>query len=163
MDREQFWDDLKSGKFVSMVKESSKGRSLCSSLEAFNILKPLFADEDDVEKMIFIFMDQKNNILSIENLFKGSIAGSAIYPREVIKQIIRVKANGIVLAHNHPSGDPAPSKEDKLITMRLMVASYSIDVNVLDHIIIGNNYYSMADEGIIKNMKNEIEQFMKGI
>jgi DNA repair protein RadC len=163
MNKEQFWEELKSGKFVSMVQESSKGQSLCSSLHAFNVLKPLFADEDDVEKMYFIFMDQKNSILSIENLFKGSIAGAAIFPREVIKQIIRLKANGIVLAHNHPSGDPQPSREDRLITMRLMVATYSIDVNVLDHIIIGNNYFSMADKGIIKNMKNEIEQFMKGI
>ena len=163
MNKEQFWDDLKSGKFVSMVKESSKGQSLCSSLEAFNILKPLFADEDDVEKLFFIFLDQKNTILTIENLFRGSIAGAAIYPREVIKQIIKLKANGIVLAHNHPSGDPQPSKEDRLITMRLMVAAHSIDVNVLDHIIIGNSYYSMADEGIIKNMKNQIDQFMKGI
>lgn len=162
MNMEQFWDDLKSGKFVSMVKESSKGQSLGSSLHVFNVLKPLFADEDDVEKMFFIFMDQKNVILSIENLFKGSIAGAAIYPREVIKQIIRLKANGIVLAHNHPSGDPSPSKEDKLITMRLMVAAHSIDVNVMDHIIIGNRYYSMADEGIIKNMKEQIDQFMKG-
>ena len=163
MNKEQFWDDLKSGKFVSMVKESSKGQSLNSSMEAYNILKPLFADEDDVEKMFFIFMDQKNVILSIENLFRGSIAGAAIYPREFIKHTIRLKANCIVLAHNHPSGDPVPSKEDKMITMRLMVAAHSIDVNVLDHIIIGNNYYSMADEGIIKNMKNQIDQFLKGI
>jgi hypothetical protein len=100
MDKEQFWEELRSGKFVSMVKESSKGKSLKSSLEAFNILKPLFADEDDVEKMFFVFMDQKNRIISIENLFKGSIAGSAIYPREIIKRIIGTKANGIVLSHN---------------------------------------------------------------
>ena len=120
MNREQFWEELRSGKFVSMVKESSKGQSLSSSLEAYNILKPLFADEDDVEKMIFIFMDQKNQILSIESMFKGSIAGSAIYPREVIKQIIRLKANGIVMAHNHPSGNIKPSQEDKLITKKLV-------------------------------------------
>ncbi len=163
MNKEKFWEDLKSGKFVSMVNESSKGKSLCSSREAFNILKPLFADEDDVEKMFFVFMDQKNNILSIENLFKGSIASSAVYPREVVKHTIRLKANNIVMAHNHPSGDPTPSKEDKQVTMRLIIAADSIGVNILDHIIVGNRYFSMGDEGIIKNMKHKIDTFVRGL
>ncbi len=162
MDREQFWEELRSGRFVSMVKESSKGKALASSLEAFNVLKPLFAGEDDVEKMFFIFMDQKNRIISIENLFKGSIAGSAIYPREIIKRIIHLKANGLVMAHNHPSGDPYPSNEDKSITLRIMLATAAIDVGVLDHIIIGESYFSMADEGIIATMKNQFDNFMKG-
>jgi DNA repair protein RadC len=163
MDREQFWEELRSGRFVSMVKESSKGKALASSLEAYNVVKPLFADEDDVEKMFFIFMDQKNRILSIENLFKGSIAGSAIYPREIIKRIIKLKANGLVMVHNHPSGDPAPSNEDKAITLRTMLATAAIDVGLLDHIIIGESYYSMADEGIIKTMKTRLDNFMKEV
>ena len=160
--KQRFWEDLRSGKFLSMVKESSKGQFLSSSLEAFNILKPLFADEDDVEKMFFVFLDQRNSILSIENLFKGSIAGAAIYPREVIKKVIRLKANSIVLAHNHPSGDTLPSKEDKAITMRLMIAAYSIDVMILDHIIIGDNYYSMADEGLIRQMIDNLPRVFNG-
>jgi len=163
MDREQFWEDLRSGRFVSMVKESSKGQALRGSLEAYNILKPLFAEEDDVEKMFFIFMDQKNQIISIENLFTGTIAGSAIYPRELIKRVIRLKANALVMVHNHPSGDPYPSTEDKSITLRLMVAASAIDVNVLDHIIIGEGYYSMADEGLIRTMKGQFNNFMKGV
>ncbi len=163
MNREQFWEELRSGRFVSMVKESSKGMSLSSSSEAFNVLKPLFADEDDVEKMFFIFMDQKNQIISIENLFKGSIAGSAIYPREIIKRIIQLKANALVMVHNHPSGDPHPSNEDRSITLRVMLATSAIDVGVLDHIIIGESYYSMADEGIIKTMKDQLDNFMKGV
>ncbi len=163
MNREQFWEDLRSGRFVSMVKESSKGKTLKSSFEAFNVLKPLFADEDDVEKMFFIFMNHKNQIISIENLFKGSIAGSAIYPREIIKRIIQVKANALVMVHNHPSGDPHPSNEDRSITLRVMLATSAIDVGVLDHIIIGESYYSMADEGIIKTMKTQFDNFMKGV
>jgi DNA repair protein RadC len=163
MDREQFWEELRSGRFVPMVKESSKGKSLRGSLEAYNILKPLFAEEDDVEKMFFIFMDQKNQIISIENLFTGSIAGSAIYPRELIKRVIRLKANALVMVHNHPSGDPNPSNEDKSITLTVMVAASSIDVRLLDHIIIGESYYSMADEGLIKTMKGQFDSFMKGV
>ena len=163
MNREQFWEELRSGKFVSMVKESSRGKTLKSSFEAFNVLKPLFADEDDIEKMFFIFMDQKNQIILIENLFKGSISGSAIYPREIIKRIIQLKANAVVMVHNHPSGDPHPSNEDRSITLRVMLATSAIDVGVLDHIIIGESYYSMADEGIIKTMKGQLDNFMKGV
>ena len=159
--KKQFWDDLKSGKFVSMVKESSKGKALASSMEVFNIMKPLFVAEDDVEKMYFIFTDQKNRILSIENLFTGSISSSAVYPREIIKKILILKANGIVMCHNHPSGDAYPSSEDRLITYRVLVAALSIDVQVHDHIIIGEGYYSMADEGVLRDIRGKINTFLK--
>ena len=159
---DQFWEDLKSGKFVSMVRESARGKALSGSIEAYHTLKPLFSDEDDIEKAFFIFMDQKNRIISIDNLFKGSIAGSAIYPREVIKRVIHLKANSLLMAHNHPSGDPFPSNEDRMITMQILVAAASIDVCLHDHIIIGENFYSMADEGIIRSMKEQVRNFMKG-
>ena len=160
---DKFWEDLKNGKFLSMVKESSKGKILQGSREAFNVLNPLFAEEDDIEKALFIFMDQKNRIISIENLFRGSIAGAAIYPREVVKRLICLRANAFLFSHNHPSGDPTPSREDKEITMRMLVAASSIDVSFHDHIIIGETFYSMADEGIMRFMKEKIQTFMKGI
>ena len=160
-DSDRFWEDLKNGKFISMVRESSRGKVLQSSREAFNVLNPLYADEDDVERAFFVFMDQKNRILSIENLFRGSIAGSAIYPREVVKRLIRLKANTFLMSHNHPSGDPTPSKEDNEITMRILVAAASIDVGFHDHIIIGETFYSMADQGVMRSMKETIRSFMK--
>jgi DNA repair protein RadC len=163
MNKDQFWDDLKSGKFVSMVKESSKGQYLNSSKEAYNMLKPLFAEEDDVEKMYFIFMNQRNEIIAVESLFKGSIARSAVYPREIVKRIIQLKANMLVMAHNHPSGDPCPSKEDTSITFKTLIAMTSIDVGLHDHLIIGDRYISMADEGIIKSMKNQLNSFIKEV
>ena len=162
-DNNRFWVDLKNGKFLSMVKESSKGNVLQSSREAFNVLNPLFADEDDVEKAFFVFMDQKNRIISIENLFRGSIAGAAIYPREVVKRLIQLGANAFLFSHNHPGGDPTPSREDKEITMRILVAASSIDVSFHDHIIIGETFYSMADEGIMGSMKEKVQSFMKAI
>jgi DNA repair protein RadC len=163
MEKEIFWDELKSGKFVSMVKESSRGQELSGSFEVYNVLKPLFAEEDDVEKAYLIFMDQKNRIISIENLFKGTIAKSAIFPREIVKRIIQLKANNFVMAHNHPSGDPLPSSEDRSITLWLMVAVYSIDVTFLDHIIVGNTYHSMADEGTMQSIRNKVSNFIKEI
>jgi len=161
--KERFWEDLKTGKFLSMVKESSRGKVLKSATEAFNVLNPLFADEDDIEKALLVFMDQKNRIISIENMFKGSIAGSAIYPREIVKRLIQLKANGLLISHNQPSGEPHPSREDKDITMRIMIAASSIDVSFHDHIIIGDTFFSMADEGIIRSMKEKIQTFMKAI
>lgn len=163
MNKEKFWEDLCSGKFLSMVKESSRGRALKSSREAFCVFKPLFAKEDDVEKMYFIFMNQKNEIITVEDLFRGSIACSAVYPREVIKRIIQLKANAFVMAHNHPSGDPLPSNEDKKLTYRILLAASSVDVRFHDHLIVGDSYFSMADEGIIKTMKSRLSNFLEGV
>ena len=96
----QFWEDLKSGRFVSMVNEASKGRSVKNSREVFNIMKPFFAVDDDVEKVYFIFLDAQNRILAIENLFTGTITASTIYSRELVKKILEVKAVAIMMIHN---------------------------------------------------------------
>lgn len=157
----QFWEDLKSGRFVSMVKESSKGRSLSNSMEVYHILKPVFAAEDDVEKAYFIFMDAKNKILAIENLFSGTITSSVIYTREIVKQLIRHKASAFVMAHNHPSGDINPSSEDKSITIKVGFAAASIDVVFHDHIIIGDGYHSMADSGWLNGAMGRFSDLMK--
>ena len=74
----QFWEDLKSGRFVSMVKESSKGKSLSNSQEVYNVFKPIFEEEDDVEKVYIIFLDARNKILAIEKVFTGTITSSSI-------------------------------------------------------------------------------------
>ena len=74
----------------------------------------------------------------------------AEYPRELIKRIIKLKATGVILVHNHPSGDPSPSREDKALTMRVAVVMTGIDVSLHDHVIFGDGYYSMADSGDIQ-------------
>jgi DNA repair protein RadC len=157
---ETFWVDLKSGKFASMVAETAKGQSVSNSKEVYNILKPLFAKTDDIEKVYFIFLDSKNNIISIENLFSGTISASAIYTREVVKMAIKLKANAFVMAHNHPSGDVIPSSEDKAITLKVGFAAASIDVSFHDHIIIGDGYCSMADSGWLKDISKEFHKVL---
>lgn len=153
-DKITFWKDLKSGRFASMVKESSKGQSLNNSQEAYNVLKPLFTEEDDVEKLCVIFLDARNKIIAIEKVFSGTISSSAIYPRELIKQLINLKATAFIMAHNHPSGDPAPSAEDQAITVKIGIAAASIDVLLRDHIIVGDGYHSMADTGWLREVAN---------
>ena len=90
-----FWQDLKSGKFTSMIKESSKGNAVSNAREGFNIMKPFYVSQDDIEKMYCIFMDAKNKILKIEKLFSGTIATAAVYPREIVKRVIELKATAI--------------------------------------------------------------------
>ena len=156
---DQFWNDLKSGHFESMVKESSKGQRVHNSQELYSILKPLYAKEPDIESVYFIFLDAKNSILAIDRMFTGSLTGAAIYPREVIKKILQHQASAIIMAHNHPSGDPEPSLDDIAITSRVMLAARTIDVVLHEHVIIGaNRYHSMADTGQIAATKRKIEE-----
>lgn len=154
-----FWQDLKSGRFASMVKEASKGQSVDNSREVYNIMKPMFAENDDVETIFCIFLDAKNNILSIEKMFSGSISGTSVHPREIIKRLIALKATAFVMVHNHPSGDTKPSAEDKAITYKVGIAAASIDAALHDHIIVGNGYHSMCDSGWLQKFLNDIKIF----
>ncbi len=155
-----FWKDLKSGHFTSMVKESSHGQALSNSKEVYNVMKPLFAETDDVESVYCIFLNAKNRILAIERMFSGSISASTIYTRELIKRIIALKSTAIVLVHNHPSGCAEPSIEDKTITMKVAIALASIDVALHDHIIIGDGYHSMSDSGWLNGVGRRFKDLL---
>ena len=161
MEEKHFWEALKSGAFVSMVKESSRGKSLLDSNSVFNVMKPVFAEEGDVERMYCIFIDEKNRVIAIEKIASGTISSAVIYPRELIKRILAHKAAAAILVHNHPSRDTAPSIEDKFLTMKLALALSSIDVTLHDHIIVGDGYYSMADSGDIKATMDRINDFCR--
>jgi DNA repair protein RadC len=160
-DKLQFWQDLKSGRFASMVKESARGQRLSNSREAYNVLKPMLAENDDIEKVYVIFLDAQNKILAIEKMFSGSITAASIYNREIVKRLIQLKASAFVMAHNHPSADTTPSAEDKYITIKIGIAAASIDVAFHDHIIIGDGYYSMADNGWLKEITNKFSKLLR--
>jgi len=160
MKKEQFWKALKSGQFASMIGESSKGQVILSAQEVYNVMKPLFAEADDVERMYCIFVNTKNRLIAIEKIADGTISHSVIYPREIIKRILALKAAGVVFVHNHPSGDTEPSREDKNITMKLATVLSSMDVDLLDHVIVGDNYHSMADSGYIASMNTRMRDLV---
>ena len=97
-----------------------------------------------------IYLNGRNQILKLEELFEGTLSTSAVYPREVVKRALDNNAAAIVLVHNHPSGKSTPSQDDLAITKKLKEATQSIDVSVHDHLIIaGNDVYSFADHGIL--------------
>ena len=163
MEYKTFWQDLKSGKFADMIQDSSEGEILTSSQETANILIPLMATHDDVEVLYGIFLNTANRIMSIEALSTGSISGSNVYPREIIKRALALKASTLILAHNHPSGRPEPSPQDKLITTHVMTVMIAMGINVLDHIIVGSNgnYYSFGDDGWMGAEKTRIDGLLR--
>jgi len=158
---ETFWEDLISGKFASLIKESSRGQELNSSKEVYNIMKPAFAESHDIETLYCIYLDSKNHILSMEKAFSGTINHASIYPREVIKRVIALKSTAVVISHNHPTGDTTPSFEDKSLTTKLWVALKSIDVCLHDHVIVGNGYFSFSDAGLLESIDKDFKAFLQ--
>jgi len=105
---------------------------------------------EDREHFICIYLNAANNILGVETVSVGSLTASIVHPRECLKAAILLSAAGIILAHNHPSGNCQPSPEDKQTTRRMVEAGNLIGIPVLDHIIIADDdYYSFRDAGVI--------------
>ncbi len=109
------------------------------------------------ERVVCIYLDSANAILDIITLFEGTLDKTPFYPREILKHAIKIGAKNIILAHNHPSGNITPSKQDIISTKRLIIASLSMDIDMLDHIIIGmpEEFYSFEEHGLIKSMRDE--------
>ena len=158
----KFWEDLKSGRFARMVREETRGQALNDPREVFNIIKPMIAKNDDVEKLYCIFLDTRNHIVGIENLFTGTLTNAVVYPREIVKRVIALKAGAVIMVHNHNSGHTDPSKEDLEITRKVMMALLSIDVPLHDHIIIGKSYFSFSEDGIMDEIRDKINKFILG-
>lgn len=134
------------------LREKMMSRPVChSSQEVFDYLYHSLRDADK-EKFKAIFLDAKNRIIEEETFFEGTVDTSAVYPREILKNALKCNASAVIFVHNHPSGDPEPSESDREITKELVFAAGTMQLKVLDHIIIGNNrYFSFADRGLIED------------
>ena len=96
------------------------------------------------------FLDVKNRVIACEQMFRGTLTHSSVYPREVVKAALAHNASAVMLGHNHPSGVTEPSEADQLLTRALVQALGLIDVRVLDHIIVtASESYSMAEHGLM--------------
>jgi len=138
------------------IEENIKSRPLVKTSKA--VFDLLYQTMRDLDYEIFkaIMLNGQNEIIDIVDIFKGTLTSSAIYPREVIKLALKYPATAIVFVHNHPSGEPKPSKDDKKITRDLVFAANLIDIKVFDHIIIGDNcYYSFADDNLIEQYNQD--------
>ena len=132
------------------LKEQIIGENYIQSSE--NVLDYLRHNLRDRGREVFlvVLLNGRNQVLDIVELFEGTLTTSAVYPREVIKLILEKDAAAVIFVHNHPSGNPNPSKDDQNLTQKLKAACSTIDVQLHDHLIIaGNDYTSMADKGMV--------------
>lgn len=137
---------------IKMVKESSilyDIRRIQAPKDAVELGKR-FLEESDREQLLVCCLDTKNQPTAINVVSVGNLNTSVVHPREVFKPAILSNSASIILFHNHPSGDPTPSKEDTNITERLTECGNILGIKLIDHIIIGDNsYYSLKEKGII--------------
>lgn len=122
----------------------------CSFSDPKAVEEFLQAKLGGAEREVFaaLLLDTRHRLISYQELFFGSIDGAEVHPREVVKQALRHNAAGVIVAHNHPSGDATPSVADRAVTARLKQALSLIDVRLLDHFVIGaRRAQSMASLG----------------
>ena len=125
---------------------------------AQEIFDYLYHSMRDLKKEVFkvIYLNSQNQIIEIADVFQGTVDSSFISPREVMEGAIKYNAASVIFVHNHPSGDPGPSKNDKDVTRDLVYAGSIMRIRVLDHIIIGDNrYFSFAGEGLIDEYETD--------
>ena len=128
-------------------REQAEQRSFVEcSKDVLDLLAHRFRD---LQQEIFsvVFLDTKHRVIAVEDLFQGTINTASVFPREVVRRAINLGAAAIVAAHNHPSGNPEPSAEDRRVTEDLKKACQLMEINLLDHIVVGSNgHFSFADK-----------------
>jgi DNA repair protein RadC len=134
------------------LKEKSFAKPVCSSSqEVFDYFYHSMRDQRK-EIVKVVYLNSQNEIIEFKDFAQGTVDSSFIYPREVIEGAIKCGAVSLVIVHNHPSGNPEPSASDKELTRDLVNAGAIMKINILDHIIIGENrYFSFAGSGILSN------------
>lgn len=113
--------------------------------DVYRLMHPRLKDADR-EHFYALYLSTKNTILSIELISIGSLNASIVHPREILKPAIKVSAASIIMVHNHPTGDPTPSREDIEFTRRFAKCGELIGIELLDHIVIGNGRFQSLKE-----------------
>ena len=120
--------------------------------DSYKIILPLFNQDmlNIREEAVAIYLNRRNRVIGGLKLSSGGISGTVVDIKLLLSVALKCLASGIILAHNHPSGELSPSKSDLAVTEQLKQAAKLIDISLLDHLILGHNsYYSFADEGLI--------------
>jgi DNA repair protein RadC len=130
-------------------EEALEKKKITSSSSVFELMQPIIGELPHEEFWI-VYLNNSNKVLQKIQLSKGGITGTLVDVRLVLKTALQIGAIGLILTHNHPSGTLVPSQADKNITQKLKIASESIDIKVLDHLIITEKaYFSFADENLL--------------
>ena len=131
-----------------IYEELERGDALCSPAQTRQFLQLQLADYPH-EVFAVLFLDNRNRVIAFEKMFRGTIDGASVYPREVAKEALNNNAAAVIFAHNHPSGVAEPSHADETITARLKQALALVDIRVLDHFVIGDEIVSFAERGLL--------------
>jgi DNA repair protein RadC len=124
---------------------------LASPAAVRTYLRVLLAKRDH-EVFVVLFLDVQNRVIASEEMFRGTLTQTSVYPREVVKRTLELNAAAVILAHNHPSGVAEPSRADEFLTQTLKASLALIDARVLDHFIVagnGNTIVSFAERGLL--------------
>ncbi len=131
----------------ALSEELRTGATL-SSPQAVKQYLQLLLQGKTYEAFVVLFLDVKNRLIASEELFRGTLTHASVYPREIVKAALAHNAAGLILAHNHPSGEADPSEADLHLTANLKQALGLVDIKVLDHIVVaGRQTYSFAEHG----------------
>lgn len=132
-----------------LAENMKRGQALTSTADTRAFLSARLRDRPH-ETFCCLFLDTRHRVLAFEELFRGTLDGAAVYPREVVKQALAHNAAAVILAHNHPSGVAEPSRADKVLTQRLKDALALVDIRVLDHLVVGDGEItSFAECGLL--------------
>jgi DNA repair protein RadC len=132
-----------------LVEEIRHGDMLNSPAVVRDYLRIHFSGRE-FESFVVIFLDAQHQIIAVDDLFRGTLTQTSVYPREVVKAALRANAAAVIFSHNHPSGVAEPSKSDELLTQALKQALSLVDVRVLDHFIVaGTSVLSFAERGLL--------------
>jgi len=140
---------------VRVLKQRIAGKPIYqSSQDVFNYLYySMRGLKNEVLKVIYL--NGRNQIIEVLDLFEGMIDNAPVSPRQIVESAVRHRAVSMIFAHNHPSGDPTPSRSDKQITRDLVFLGSILQIKVLDHIIIGDNsHFSFCNEGLIEKYED---------
>ncbi len=127
------------------------GANLSSASDAADHFRALLSGSRHRESFAILYLNSQHQVLDSEILFVGSLSTAAVYPREIIRDIMlkHPATAAVIIAHNHPSGSNQPSRSDEQITAKIQKALNAIDIELLDHIIVGKETYSFADHRML--------------
>lgn len=147
----------------SIYSNRLETKKIMNSNDAFSVLEPLLKGLGK-ENFVVMLLNSQRDLITIKRVGEGTINSASVYPRELIEIAIRASATGVILSHNHPSGNIFPSNEDKKLTTNMLVIGDLSGIILHDHIIIGNGgYFSFADEGILSFLRQQIVKAIQNI
>ena len=133
----------------ALKEELRRGSALTSPAAVRDYLRLLLSGKEH-EVFVVVFLDAQNRVIETEELFRGTLTQTSVYPREVVKRALAQNAAAVILAHNHPSGVAEPSVQDQALTRTLIEALALVDIKVLDHFVVGGNAaMSFAERGLL--------------